>query len=91
MKDNMIHIPYTEVTTPIDNSTVMLNRWWTVHKEGCISVYIGNSKQCQMSGRYRIYSPQCSTNEQIASRNATKKAVFLPIVYFCDLLAGESV
>ena len=85
----MIHIPIEEATTPVDGATVMMNRWWTVYKEGHISVYIGSGKQTSY-GSYRTYSPQCNSNERIANRRGEKEVVFLPIVYFVDRLAGET-
>lgn len=81
MNDKMIHIPYEQVTTPIDGSTVMMNKWWTVFKEGHISIYTGGRKPNEY-GFYSTYSPQCNSNENIAKRLGKVDAVFLPIVYF---------
>lgn len=83
-----LHIPIDEVTKPKDGASVMANRWWTVHKEGCISVYVGGSKPDRMTGAYRIYSPQCNRNELIANRNGEKRAIHLPFVYFMNLLSS---
>ena len=85
-ESKFIHIPIEDVTTPIDGATVMMDRWWTTIKEGHISVYIGGSKKSSM-GSYRTYSPQCNMHKEIADRG--NGAVFLPVVYFVDLLAGE--
>ncbi|OZB41024.1 MAG: hypothetical protein B7X50_07955 [Alishewanella sp. 34-51-39] len=90
MKDKMLHIPISEITQPIDGAIVMLDRWWTVYKEGYVSIYIGGRKP-NSSGEYRFYTPQCDRSEQIATRLGAKKAVFLPIVYFLDKSQGESV
>ena len=89
MKDKMIHIPIEEVTQPIDGSTVMMNRWWTIYEEGHISVYTAGRNPSSL-GSYRTYSPQCNSNEQIATWRGKKKAVLLPVVYFVDKLGGES-
>ena len=86
--NKFIHIPIEEATTPVDGATVMMNRWWTVYKEGHTSVNIGSGKQT-FDGSYRTYTPQCNTNENIANRRGKKQAVFLPIVYFVDRLSEE--
>jgi len=88
MEDKMIHISYEEATTPTDGATVMMNRWWTVYKDGHISVYTAGRPPCKPFGTYSTYSPQCNSNEQIAKWKGKKQAVFLPVVYFRDLL-GE--
>lgn len=85
MNDKMFHIPYEQVIVPIDRSTVMMNKWWTVFKEGHISIYTGGKKPNEY-GFYRIYSPQCNSSEYIAKRLGKTDAVFLPIVYFEDKL-----
>lgn len=81
-----IHIPIEEITKPKDGATVMDKRWWTVLKEGHVSVYIGTAKPDRIHGRYRIYSPQCNKQELIANRGGKGKAVYLHFAYFVDLL-----
>ena len=83
----MIHISYEEATTPTEGAIVMMNRWWTVYKEGHISVYTAGVAPNKITGLYRTYSPQCNSNEHIANYRLKRKAVFLPIVYFKDRLA----
>lgn len=83
-----IHIPINEITTPRDGATVMMGRWWTVHKDGHVSVYIGNSKPDKMTGAYRTYSPQCNKHELIANRNGTREAMYIHVAYFKDLLSS---
>lgn len=87
MNIKMIHIPYEEATTPTEGAIVMMNHWWTVYKDGHISVYTAGRPPCKHLGTYNTYSPQCNRNEHIANRRGKKQAVFLPIVYFQDLLA----
>ena len=86
-RTKFIHIPYEEATTPVDGAIVMMDRWWTVNKEGHISIYIGSGQKTTF-GDYYTYSPQCNRNEQIATRRGKQEAVFLPIVYFVDKLTG---
>lgn len=83
-----IHIPIDEITKPKDGATVMAERWWTVHKEGHVSVYVSNSKPDKMTGQYRVYSPQCNRHESIANRNGKAKAVYLHFAYFIDKLSS---
>jgi hypothetical protein len=89
LEDKMIHIPVSEVTEPIDGSVVMLDRWWTVHKEGHISIYTGRRPVCKVTDTYATYTPQCNRNEQIANRHGTKHAVFIPVVYFVDKISAS--
>lgn len=81
-----IHIPKADVSRPKDGWICIVNRWWSVHSDGFISVYVkekGASRtlvEWTMNGR--LFSLQCNANQQIAAGiSPIAKAVFEPIIY----------
>lgn len=76
----MIHIPIDQMISPEPGDIVYKNKWWTVYKEGYLSIFIGNSNYPK--NRYRFYSPQCNSNELIATWRGERKAQFIETVFF---------
>lgn len=86
-----LHIPINKATVANDGDVVYKSRYWKVIKKGFISIYIGNSRECKLTGQYRTYSPQCNKDERIMGKVSEGKSLYIPIVFLADRLQSETI
>ena len=79
IQDNIIHIPIDEAIKPKDNHLCLMNMFWTIYKDGHISIYTRGKKK--KYGYYPSYTPQGNKSEIRAGMRGKYKTVFLECVY----------